>query len=155
MSSFGELFAEASDAPAYFDKDTTIGEVLEGEITALSLRQTRDHKTKKPEFWDDGTPRQQFVLVVNTGMIQFDGDDGKRSVYIKWWGAWRKAFAKAVLATAAEPEIGGMLRAVYVGLGEPSAAGMSPAKLYDYEYQPPGATLSSPATGKKMGKSSE
>lgn len=144
MGKFSDLIAEASDAPAYFDKDATIGEALTGRVVAISLRQTRDFKTKEPEVWKDGTAREQFVIVLQTGLVQFEGDDGKRSLYIKWWGVWRKAFAKAVLnaankyGTEPEPELGGTLTAMFTGLGESTDSSLSPAKLFEFDYYPPG-----------------
>lgn len=144
MGKFSDLIAEASDAPAYFDADSAIGDTITGRITAISLRQTRDFKTKKPETWEDGAPREQFILVLNSDLHQHETDDGKRSVYVKWWGKWRKSFAKAFLDAAAlhgseaEPEIGGTLTVTYVGEGEAPSAGMSPAKLFEYSYTPPG-----------------
>lgn len=148
MGKFAELIAEASDAPAFFDKDSAIGESVSGTITALSLRQTRDFKTKEPETWKDGTPRQQFVAVLQTTLNQFEGDDGKRSIYIKWWGSWRKAFAKSILTVnAEEPELGGSLRATFVGLDvEGAKDDMSPAKIFEYTYAAPGTDLPTPAT---------
>lgn len=141
MGKFASIIAEASDAPAYFDKDSQIGDQVTGKITAISLRQTRNYKTKEPEFWKDGEPREQFVVVVQTDLAQFDGDDGKRSLYVKWWSHWRKAFAKAVLANGAEePEVGGTLSVKFVGLGERDDD-LSPAKLFEYQYAVPGATL--------------
>lgn len=151
MGKFAERIAEASDAPAYFDKDSKPGDTVTGRITAISLRQTRDFKTKKPETWDDGSPREQFVLVLDTGANQFEGDDGKRSVYVKWWGRWRKAFAKAVLSTEAEePELGGSLTATFVGLDDSAVDdGMSAAKVYEYIYYPVGTPVPEAAPAKK------
>lgn len=138
-NAIAQLIAEAQDAPAFFTKDSKIGDSISGTISAISLRQTRDFRTNKPEAWEDGSPKQQLVIVVDSTELESDkGDDGKRSLYVKWWGVQRKAFAKAITADGAEqPVIGGELTATFVGEEPSKEKGFDPTKLYEYSYVEP------------------
>ena len=55
-------------------KPDTIGETLGGTIVAVEVRQMNDFTTGKPEFWDDGKPKNQLVVTVKTGDKTDDGD---------------------------------------------------------------------------------
>lgn len=128
---FSGLIASAQDAPAFFDKDSKKGAKIAGFIQAIELRQTRDIKTKRPEVWEDNSPKQQFVIVV----APTDGTEA-RTIYVKWWGEQRKAFAGAILASGSDqPKVGGLLSVEYIGEGDqPTDKALSPTKLYKYAY---------------------
>lgn len=138
MSNIAALIAAAQSAPAFFDKNSKIGDRFYGPIVSVDLRQTRDPKDNKPQTWEDGSPMQQLVIIVEDGSGEVDekGETAMRTVYVKWWGEQRKAFAKAIFdAGAEEPLPGGVLSVEYVGDGpKPKNKALNATKLYEYVY---------------------
>jgi hypothetical protein len=134
-TNMAQRFAEAVSAPGYFTKDSEIGDSITGTILGAAFRDRRDSKGKI-QNWDDDTPQENLVITIETALSQFEGDDGKRSVYVKWWGDQRRDIAKAVSAAGATtPTAGDSLTVTYVGNGaQPKEKALSPEKLYEYEY---------------------
>jgi hypothetical protein len=130
------LLAEAQDAPAFFTKESKPGATITGEISAISLRQTRHYRTKKPEVWDDNSPKQHIVVIVDS-TDRKTGVTESHSIYIKWWGASRKAFALAVSDDGGEFNVGGNLTVKYVGEGDQPDPDMDKPKIYEYAYSSP------------------
>jgi hypothetical protein len=137
MPDLSQLISEAQDAPAFFTKTSKPGTTITGIISSIAVRQTRDIKTKKPESWDDGAPKQQIVVIVDTTNTE-TGETESRSIYIRWWGANRKAFAAGIIDSGATtPELGGALTATYKGEGVQADKTLDPPKLYEYSYTAP------------------
>ncbi len=142
--SIAQLISEAQDATAFFTKDSKVGDAITGTITAVSLRQVRDYITNKPNYWEDNTPQQQIVIVVDSDELATGEDDGLRAVYVKWWGVWRKAFAKAITASGAtEPEIGGILTVTFESEVPNKDTKMDAMKVYSYAYTNPATGVTS------------
>lgn len=138
IPSIAELINEAQDAPAFFTKNSAVGDTISGQVTAISLRQVRNFKTNLPETWDDGTPQLQIVVVVKDENLAKGEDDGSRSIYVKWWSTWRHNFAKAVReAGQTDVLVGGTFQATYVGEGDQTDPNLSAPKLFDYTYTAP------------------
>ena len=135
INNMAQRFAEAVSAPGYFTKESEVGDSITGTIVAANFRDRRDAKGKV-QRWDDDTPQENLVITMETTLSQFDGDDGKRSIYVKWWGEQRRDIAKAVNAAGATvPTAGDTLTVTYVGDGpQPKDKALSPEKLYEYEY---------------------
>lgn len=133
-NSVEEAFAGANIAPAYFDKNSGVGENISGIITATVIRDKREKG--KISLWEDGTPQQNLIITIQTDLSQHEGDDGLRSIWIKWWGDQRKSIAKAVTAAKrSAPQLGDTLSVTYVGEGsQPKDKTLSPDKLWEYEY---------------------
>ena len=74
--SIAQLISEAQDATAFFTKESKVGDTITGTITAVSLRQVRDYITNKPNYWEDNTPQQQIVIVVDSDELATGDDDG-------------------------------------------------------------------------------
>lgn len=135
--SLKELLAQTGGKSASFG---AIGDTITGTILAREVRQTRNFQTGEPETWDDGNPRQQVVVTLETDLRDPSDpdDDGARAVYIKWWGPQRAELVRAVKAAGAEDlEPGGTFTATYTGDGEQKQRGFNPPKLYRYEYTAP------------------
>ena len=64
------------------------GTRVTGIIENVTANQVRDFQTKQPAFWNDGSPRLQVLVTIDTGIIDpnVEDDDGRRTVYIKGWG---------------------------------------------------------------------
>lgn len=142
MTSIKDLLANAGGITAAFDRNTPIGAAVQGTVTDADVRQTTDFDTNKPEFWDDGSPKQQLRIVIQTDQRTSPDDDGKRAVYIKWWGEQRQVMLKAMeKAGADDVEVGGQFWARYAG-SKPNEKNprLADIKLYEYAYQKPANT---------------
>lgn len=142
-----EALQSALGAPAYFNKNSAVGDSVTGRIVAAAMRQSRDYDDNTPEFWTDGSAKMQLAVMLETepGTVVPTGPDdrGDRSVFVKWWGDQRKDFATAIhRANVDDLETGGILIVTFTGLGEPvkltSGKEGSAPKLYTFEYMAPG-----------------
>ena len=107
------------------------------------MRQQTDIKTGAPVTWDDGQPKMQLVVKLQTEQRDADDpeDDGIRSLYISGGfkrASTQKAIADAVRAAKAKGlEVGGTLAVKFTGEEPSSVRGFNPAKLYAARYEPP------------------
>lgn len=135
-NALAQMIGEAQDAPAFFSKESKLGDFIEGIITNISIRQARDFKSKKPETWDDGSPKQQIVIIIDS--TNGKGELVSNSVYIKWWGPNRKSFASAVVeGGGVAPVDGGKLKVTFKEEIPSEEKGMDPQKIFSYEYTAP------------------
>lgn len=141
--SLRELIEQGASTKAFFNKHSPVGSKVVGTIVSTDVRQVRDPETNDLKFWDDGNPRQQVVVVLDTD-LRDDGpdDDGRRAVFIKWWGDQRRALLDAVKDAGDDDlHVGGKFAAEYYGDGEqPKNKVYSPAKLYRFDYVKPSPT---------------
>lgn len=119
---------------AKFEK---IGTVVKGTIvTKPELQQQRDPKDGKPQTWDDGKPKQQVKVVLQTEQRDDAEDDGRRAIYVK--ANMLKAVQEAVKAAGAKGlEVGGVLAVKYVKDGEKKNKAFNAPKLYAAKYEAP------------------
>lgn len=119
-------------------KFANIGDGISGTISEYpEVRQQTDLKTGKLKTWDDGRPKMQLVVTLQTTLRDDAEDDGLRRIYVKGKSltdvvrdAVRKAGAQGL-------EVGGQLRVQYVGDGEAANRSLDPPKLYAAEYARP------------------
>lgn len=123
-------------ASAKFEK---IGAKVSGVIARKpELRQQRDIKNGTPLTWDDGSPRQQIVVILKTDERAGEDDNGERSLWIKIPSAMQKSIQEAVKkAGATGLQAGGKLAVKYVKDGEKKKAGFNAPKLYAALYEAP------------------
>lgn len=121
---------------------SNIGDRVLGVITKEpEVVQTKDFKTGKPEFYDDGNPKEQMVITVKTQDADPDDetDDGTRRVYVKGKNI-KLALRQAVYAAKANGlAVGGIIDITYTGDGEPAGKGLSAPKEYAVKYYKPAA----------------
>lgn len=137
--SLAQAIAEAGGIPSAFLKDTPVGTAVTGTIESADLRQTTDFETQTPETWDDGSPKMQVVVTLHTALRDPSNpdDDGKRRVYVKWWGDQKKALLQAIFASKdTDLRPGGTFTAQFTGLGQATGRLNAP-KLYSFAYTPP------------------
>jgi hypothetical protein len=74
----------SKSVPSVSFKDAKVGDSYTGVITNLETAQVRNYDSGEPEFWDDGKPKLQIVVTLDTDYIDPDveGDDGTRKVYL-------------------------------------------------------------------------
>lgn len=125
-------------ASAKFDQP---GTAVGGPITHLEKQQQRDMDTGKPKVWDDGKPREQIVIHVQTPLRDpaVNDDDGVRALYVR--GEMLKAVRAALRESGTRLETGGTLVVAYTGDGERTRAGFNPPKLYAARYTPPASSV--------------
>lgn len=145
MTNPADSFFGESSPSAKFD---AIGTTVGGVITRIGdpMQQT-DFSSGKPLTWDDGTPRMQLPVTLQTDLRDPSNplDDGKRTLYVK--GEMKKAIGAALRAAGAKMALGGTLTVTFSG-EEPTAG--FPKKLYTATYAAPapgGAFFEEPAVG--------
>lgn len=132
-----------------------VDDAVEGEVLNCELRQQTDVDTGTPLTFNDGTPRMQLVVTLQTKLRDNDDDDGIRTIYAKGGRydvdsgsgtSMRDAIADAVRTSGAKTlEEGGTLVVAFTGLGKKRNKGYSAPKLYTAGYRPPKATVSAAA----------
>ena len=129
-----------------------IGDAVEGEITAMDLRQQTDMQTGEPKTFDDGRPRKVMVVTLQTQTQDDENDDGLRTVWIRG-GNYVAVTGKGTSSLTAlkdalrragvgDIETGGYLRFQFTGEGKASARGFNPPKLYTADYVAPKQSIS-------------
>ena len=135
-------FLAPSGIPAC--KFPTIGTTVTGEIIAPpEVQQQTEIGTGKPLTFDDGKPRMQLVITIQTDLRdpEIDDDDGKRRVFVTGTkasegGGMLGAFKRAGIT---DPQVGGTLTVTYTHDGARTSPAYSPPKQYEVKYAPPNA----------------
>lgn len=131
MTIEGNDLLMSSGVPAAFKKDTPVDTVVKGTVVSMDVLQQRSYDTDEPLFWDDGKPRQQLRIILDTA-------DGPLAVYAKQPSDCMRAVRDAVRdAGAGKIDAGGVLAVQFVGTDEPRKPGMNGQKLFRAQYQPP------------------
>lgn len=125
-------------------KFPTIGSTVTGTIAKPpTVSQQTDIKTGKPLTWDNGDPREQLVVTLQTTLRDNPDDDGLRAIYVKGSKkagsmSLHDAVRSAVQASGSKGLVeGGVLTVTYAGDGIASGPGMDAPKQYTATYQPP------------------
>ena len=136
LSTLGQLM-NGGGAKAFFNTDSPIGAMVEGEVVSIEVSQVKDFQTKQPAFFQSGDPKQQIHIVLQTSLPPEDeDDDSRRSLWIKGWGVQVKALREACKkAGVKEPSIGDHMSMKYVGFGERGNA-PQPPKVYEFTVKP-------------------
>lgn len=134
-------------------KDKPIGTTIEGTVTRVpEVRQQTDMKTGELETWDNGDPKMQLVVALQTTLRESDDDDGVRNVYVKGSKkpeskSMHAAVAGAVQATKAKGlEVGGTLKVTLSGKHPSSTKGFNDANEFEAVYTPAAAGFLAPET---------
>lgn len=120
LSSLGDLLA-GNSAKAYFGANSQPGDSVTGVIEKIETTQVNDFQTKQPAFWNDGRPKEQIHVIIQTQLRDpsMDDDDGRRSLWIKGWGIQLKAFREACRQAGVKiPKPGDTITERFVGLGQ-------------------------------------
>lgn len=149
-----EQFLLGGGNSAAFGKDDPVGTTVTGTIVSTEVRQQTDIASGAPLTWDNGDPRMQLVVTIQTSQRNGDDDDGQRAIYVKGSKkpgsrSLHDAVATAVRQAGAKGiEPGGTLTVKFVGT-EPSATrGFNDRKLWEATYVKPDAAA---ATGGFLG----
>ena len=137
LSSLGDLLA-GNSAKAYFGADSQPGDSVTGVIEKIETTQVNDFQTKQPAFWNDGRPKEQIHVIIQTQLRDpsVDDDDGRRSLWIKGWGIQLKAFREACRQAGVKiPKPGDTVTERFVGLGQRGDA-PQPPKVFEFHIEP-------------------
>lgn len=127
-----------SGAPAL--KFPEVGASAVGTIQAAAVTDQRD-LDGNVRTWDDGNPRKQIVITLETDQRDGADDDGTRRLFAK--GQMISAIREALkVAGAKELEVGGRLAIKHHELGTPPKPGYSAPKLFQASYKPPAPSTS-------------
>lgn len=128
-------------------KFETVGATVTGSIAAPpQVRQQTDISTGAGLTWDNGDPKMQLVVQLQTNERADADDDGMRNLYVKGSKdpsskSLHSAVAGAVQASGAKGlEVGGTLTVRYVGDGVSKTRGFNPPKQYEATYKAPDAS---------------
>lgn len=151
MPDVNEFLMGGGGKSARFDN---IGDTITGKVISTEVRQQTDISDGKPLTWDDGSPRMQLVVTLQTDAKDDAEDDGQRAVYVKGSKApgsksMHDAVRSAVQAARAKGlEPGGTLTVTFVGEEPSKTRGFSARKLWQAEYRAPDHAA---ATGSFLG----
>lgn len=132
--------------------EKAVGSQVIGEIVEMVKMQQIDFGTKKPLFFENGDPRMQVAITLQTELRGWQGvkpklipvddatgqpkapqlDDGKRRIYVK--GDMVRAINVACAKAGQKPRIGGKLAVVVKGFEDVGKG--NPKTLYDAQYLP-------------------
>lgn len=136
LSSLGELLA-GNSAKAYFGANSQPGDSVTGVIEKIETTQVNDFQTKQPAYWNDGRPKEQIHVIIQTQLRDpsVDDDDGRRSLWVKGWGIQLKAFREACRQAGVKiPKPGDTITERFVGLG-PRGDAPQP-KVFEFHIEP-------------------
>ena len=149
-----DLFAPSTIRRSAFGGDKPVGHVVTGTITEqpTEIQQT-NFETGVPETWDDGRPKTQVLVLLQTDLREDDDDDGIRVLYCRGGkasgGSGGRTLLEAIKAAAQEAkcriEVGGTLTVKYAEDGPVTRRGFNPPKLYKAKYVAPQKTATSTA----------
>lgn len=116
-------------------KFNTVGDGYSGIIVSVDKRAYTDLKTGKPEYWEDGKPKEQIVIGIQTDLRspEIEDDDGVRYDYIKAWGVQLKALREASRQAQGSPAVGDTYSVKFVGEEPNKTRGFNATKLYEYK----------------------
>ena len=137
LSSLGDLLA-GNSAKAYFDANSQPGDSVTGVIEKIETTQVNDFQTKQPAYWNDGRPKEQIHVIIQTQLRDpsVDDDDGRRSLWIKGWGIQLKAFREACRQAGVKiPKPGDTITERFVGLA-PRGDAPQPPKVFEFHIEP-------------------
>jgi hypothetical protein len=120
--------------------DRGMNNPITGSIVSIVDRQSRKYMSEELDTWDDGTPKMQWIITINTDE-RHEGqadDDGTRVVVVNQWSHQKKAMTNAIRDFADEPEAGDTFTATWIsGVGK-----AGDPRMFAYAFKKAGAPAS-------------
>lgn len=84
MTDTFELGGEGGNAFSFGPQGAQPGASITGTVVDMKEVQRTNFDTKQPEFWDNGDPKMQFRVTLQTQLrdANIPNDDGKRDLYL-------------------------------------------------------------------------
>lgn len=146
-----EFLLGGSSGKSAFGKDDPIGTTVSGTIIDTQIRQQTKLEDGSPLTWDNGDPRMQLVITIQTDQRIPDepDDDGIRAIYVKGSKApgsrsLHDAVRAAVQTAGADglkPD--GVLTVQLIGTEPSKTRGYNDRKLWAAAYKAPDPTAAS------------
>lgn len=130
--------AMGGGTPNAFGKNDPIGASVTGDITEIHAEQQTDFTTGRPLFWDNGDPRVQVVITLQTSLHDPADpyDDGQRRVYVKGSNLKSLRSASQQAGVGKWPRKGDRLTATFDHTTPAKTRGFNDAKNYVYQVTP-------------------
>ena len=134
--SFADIFNSTGGTRAAFNKDSQPGTTVTGTLAGEpDVRQATDFQTKQPAFFlKSGKPKYEVVFDLQTGLREDPDDDGRRSVWVHWWGVQRDALTEAFKQFGRQPHKGDKMTVTFDGYVNVENA-PQPAKHYTFKFE--------------------
>ena len=146
--SFDDIFNSTGGTRSAFNKDSQPGATVTGTLASdPDVRQATDFQTKQPAFFlKSGKPKFEVVFDLQTDLRDDPDDDGRRSVWVHWWGVQRDALTEAFKQFGRKPHKGDTMTVTFDGYVNVENA-PQPAKHYTFRFEAglPGLTPQSTA----------
>jgi hypothetical protein len=132
---------KASTGGARGAKFEKVGQVIGGIVESAEIFQSRDDDGKL-ETWDDGGKKLKLRVIVQTDLDegpddQGRDDDGRRALFLKWWGSQRKEFLSTMEKAGLDDLTPGCkFYAKFTGEGEKQRKSWSAPKNFRYKAIP-------------------
>lgn len=134
-------------------KPEAIGDKISGKIIKIERKQQTDMISGEPLEWNDGSPRMQTIVQLQTDLRDDADDDGVRSLWLKGGKNFEAAEGKGhsgevALVEAAKKagvktiEEGSDLTTILSGFAKPTSRGFQAAKLYAMRLEPAVSSVS-------------
>lgn len=145
-NSINDFLNGGTGGAAKFDE---VGDTVVGTITDAKLQQQTSLEDNTPLTWNDGSPRMQLVITLQTDQRdpEKEDDDGLRRIYAKGGqyevasgsgSSMKDAIADALKkAKAKSIEEGATLTVAFTGEGKKKNRGHNAPKLYKAKYEAP------------------
>lgn len=148
VPSFDDIFNSTGGTRSAFNKDSQPGATVTGTLASdPDVRQATDFQTKQPAYFlKSGKPKFEVVFDLQTDLRDDQDDDGRRSVWVHWWGVQRDALTEAFKQFGRKPHKGDTMTVTFDGFVQLENA-PQPAKHYTFKFEAglPGLTPQSPA----------
>lgn len=149
VPSFDDIFNSTGGTRSAFNKDSQPGMSVTGTLSSEpDVRQATDFQTKQPAYFlKSGKPKYEVVFNLQTSQRDDQDDDGRRSVWVHWWGVQRDALTEAFKQFGRKPHKGDTMTVTFDGYVNLENA-PQPAKHYTFHFEAglPGLTPQTTAT---------
>ena len=136
VPSFDDIFNSTGGTRSAFNKDSQPGATVTGTLASdPDVRQATDFQTKQPAYFlKSGKPKYEVVFDLQTELRDDPDDDGRRSVWVHWWGVQRDALTEAFKQFGRKPHKGDKMTVTFDGLVNVENA-PQPAKHYTFRFE--------------------
>ena len=154
VPSFDDIFNSTGGTRSAFNKDSQPGTTVTGTLSSdPDVRQATDFQTKQPAYFlKSGKPKFEVIFDLQTSQRDDQDDDGRRTMWVHWWGVQRDALTEAFKQFGRKPHKGDTMTVTFDGYINIENA-PQPAKHYTFRFEAglPGITQQTTPTPASAG----